>query len=73
MTSSPCARSRQTFQDVFNPFVEPPAFVWDRFARVAAWGVVGVVVSLRYFRWEPSHGAGASRRRRTRPAAPATG
>jgi ABC-2 type transport system permease protein len=61
----------QTFQDVFNPFVEPPAFVWDRFARVAAWGVVGVVVSLRYFRWEPSYGAGPTRRRRSRGSAPA--
>ncbi len=62
----------QTFQDVFNPFVEPPAFVWDRFTRVAAWGVVGVVVSVRYFRWEPSPAAGRSRRR-SRQAAPAAG
>jgi ABC-2 type transport system permease protein len=57
----------QTFQDVFNPLVEPPAFVWDRFARVAAWGVFGVVLSLRYFRWEPARGTtGRTRRRRPR-------
>jgi ABC-2 type transport system permease protein len=55
----------QTFQDVFNPLVEPPAFVWDRFARVAAWGVLGLVLSLRYFRWEPARGTtGRTRRRR---------
>jgi len=53
----------QTFQDVFNPFVEPPAFVWDRFVRVALWGAIGVVVSLRCFRWEPARGAGGGRRR----------
>jgi len=44
----------QTFQDVFNPFIEAPAFQWDRLVRIAAWGLLGVVVAVRYFRWEPS-------------------
>jgi hypothetical protein len=25
-------------------------------AVVAAWGLLGVIVALRYFRWEPSEG-----------------
>lgn len=61
----------QTFQDVFNPLVEPPAFVWDRFARVAAWGLLGLGLSLRYFRSEPSRGTtGRSSRRTRRSPAP---
>ncbi len=56
----------QTFQDVFNPLVDAPAFVWDRFARVAAWGVFGVVLSLRYFRSEPTRGTTGRSGRRSR-------
>jgi ABC-2 type transport system permease protein len=42
------------FQDTFNPFVEAPAFDWGKIAWIAAWGVVGAVVALKRFRWEPS-------------------
>jgi ABC-2 type transport system permease protein len=58
----------QAFQDTLNPLVEPPAFDWAGLAVVAAWGVVGTVVALRCFRWEPSRG-GTTRRRRARVAA----
>ncbi len=60
----------QTFQDVFNPLVDAPAFVWDRFARVAAWGVAGVVLSLRYFRSEPARGTTGRANRRSRRRLP---
>ncbi len=54
-----------SFQDTFNPFVDAPAFDWSDLAWVAAWGVVGAVVASRRFRWEPSGGGDASRRRRS--------
>ena len=57
----------QGFQDTLNPAVEPPAFDRAELAIVAAWGVLGVVVALRWFKWEPSRAA----RQRRRPAAAA--
>jgi ABC-2 type transport system permease protein len=58
----------QAFQDTLNPSVAAPGFEWGRLARIAAWGVVGLVVALRWFRWEPSTG-GTTRGRRARVAA----
>jgi ABC-2 type transport system permease protein len=51
-----------SFQDAFNPLVEAPAFDWGSLARVAAWGIAGLVVALTSFRWEPTPG-GPTRRR----------
>ncbi len=56
------------FQDCFNPFVDAPAFSWDRLAFVAAWGVAGGAIAMWKFRWEPSRSAGGGRRRRRRSA-----
>jgi len=58
----------EAFQNCFNPAVEPPAFDWGRLARVAIWGVAGLLVALKWFRWEPSTG-GSTPRRRARLAA----
>lgn len=55
----------ESFQDAFNPFVEAPAMSWGRMAYVAVWGVVGLVVAVKWFRWEPRPGAGTTRRRRS--------
>jgi ABC-2 type transport system permease protein len=54
----------ESFQACFTPFVEPPAFEWGDLAFIAAWGVVGVVVALRKFTWEPSGSAPRGRRAR---------
>ena len=43
----------QAFQAAFNPNVEAPGFEWGKLAFVAAWGVLGLVVALRWFKWEP--------------------
>jgi ABC-2 type transport system permease protein len=43
----------ESVQAPFNPTVDPPGFRWDNLAVVAAWGVVGVVVASRSFKWEP--------------------
>ena len=54
----------QSFQDCFNPAVDPPAFKranWPSLPR----GIAGLLVALRWFRWEPVRG-GSTRRRRAR-------
>jgi ABC-2 type transport system permease protein len=54
----------ESFQDAFNPFVEAPAMSWGRMAHVAAWGVAGLLVAVRYFKWEPRPDGATTRRRR---------
>ncbi|MDP8958826.1 MAG: ABC transporter permease [Actinomycetota bacterium] len=55
------------FQHPFNPFVQQAGRIqWDHLAVMAAWGVVGVVLALRFFSWEPRHGERVGRRRRRR-------
>jgi ABC-2 type transport system permease protein len=56
-----------SFQDAFNPLVEAPAFDWGALARIAAWGIAGLVVALTSFRWEAAPG-GPTRRRSARSA-----
>jgi ABC-type multidrug transport system permease subunit len=51
--------------DTFNPFESGAQFGWDHLAVMAAWGVAGTLVALRFFRWEPRP-AGRSPRRRPR-------
>jgi ABC-2 type transport system permease protein len=53
-----------SIQDAFNPFVDPPAIDWGRMGVVAAWGVVGALVAVKNFRWEPNRGGTKTRRRR---------
>ena len=52
----------EMIQDAFNPFVEAPAISWGKLAYVAAWGVGGMVIAIRYFRWEPARGGRSTRR-----------
>ncbi len=60
-----------SFQDCFNPFVDAPAFSWDRLAFVAAWGVAGAAIAIWKFRWEPVRGTTGNRRGRRRANATA--
>ena len=63
----PLKHFAEAFQDCFTPFVEAPAFDWRSLAYVALWGLLGLVVALRRFTWEPS--GSAPRGRRSRRAA----
>jgi ABC-2 type transport system permease protein len=56
-----------SFQDAFNPLVDAPGSDLAALAQVALWGVAGVIVAMRFFRWEPVPG-GATRRRRGQPS-----
>jgi ABC-2 type transport system permease protein len=55
-------------QDTLNPFVEAPGFDWSSIGYVALWGVVGLLLAVKYFRWEPRPGATPRRRRSSRGA-----
>jgi ABC-2 type transport system permease protein len=54
----------ENIQDAFNPLVDAPAFDWYRNLYVALWGVLGLVVAIKFFTWEPAAGGVSTRRRR---------
>jgi len=56
-------------QDCFSPFVEAPGFDVAGLLQIAAWGVVGLVIALTQFTWEPSGSAPRARRSRARSSA----
>jgi ABC-2 type transport system permease protein len=56
------------FQDAFNPAVTGAAWAPGRIGYIALWGVVGAVIAVTRFRWEPS-GSGGRRSRRGRSRA----
>jgi ABC-2 type transport system permease protein len=49
---------RPFFQAFFDAYVpgSGPAIAWDHLAVVAIWGVGGLLLALRYFRWTPRGG-----------------
>lgn len=49
----------------FDPFASGSGFSLDHLAAMAAWGVAGLVVAARFFRWEPPAAAGGRTRRGT--------
>jgi ABC-type multidrug transport system permease subunit len=52
-------------EDTFNPFVRGSGFQWGHLAVMALWTVIGVVVAVRFFRWEPKVDAPGGGRRRS--------
>jgi ABC-type multidrug transport system permease subunit len=54
--------------DAFNPYLSGSGLYWDHLAVMAAWGVGGTLVALRFFTWEPR----PDRRRRKAPTVPST-
>lgn len=49
----PIKRFSNAMLTAFNPFTTGSGFQWDDLAVMAGWGVLGVLVALRFFRWEP--------------------
>jgi ABC-2 type transport system permease protein len=37
----------------YNPFTTGSGFAWDHLGVLAAWGAAGILVSIRFFSWEP--------------------
>ncbi len=54
----------ESFQACFNPTISAPAFEWAKMGYVALWGLAGLLVALKRFRWEPSGSAPRGRRAR---------
>lgn len=44
--------------DTFNPFYQGSGFAWVHLGVVALWMILGIVVAVRMFRWEPRPGVG---------------
>jgi ABC-2 type transport system permease protein len=45
----------EAFFTAWNPATVGSGFEWGDLAVVAAWGVAGLLIALRTFRWEPRH------------------
>jgi len=43
----------QALQPSYDPFLQSVEVPWTNWAVMAAWGVAGVVLALRFFRWTP--------------------
>jgi ABC-2 type transport system permease protein len=56
----------KAFQDAFHPLTESPAFRWEHLGVMALWTVVGSLLALKFFSWEPREGGSGKRRRRSR-------
>ena len=54
----------RAFQDAFHPLTTAPAFGGGHLAVMAIWAVVGTLLALRFFNWEPRAGSNGRRRRR---------
>jgi len=51
------------FVDAFNPQLEGTQIAWSDLAYMALWGVVAMVVAVRFFKWEPPESGRVSRRK----------
>jgi ABC-2 type transport system permease protein len=38
---------------IYDPFTKGSGFVWSDLGVIALWGVAGVLLTIRYFSWEP--------------------
>ena len=49
---------RPFFQAIYDAYLpgNGPALAWDHLAVVAIWGVAGLVLAIRFFRWTPRRG-----------------
>lgn len=56
----------RAFQDAFHPLTASPAFRWHHLGVMAIWLVVGTLLALKFFTWEPREGGSGKRRRRGR-------
>lgn len=63
----------RAFQDAFHPLVDSPGFEFDHLAVMAIWGVVGTLLALKFFTWEPRESTSGRRRRRRTGGSGASG
>lgn len=56
----------ESMQAAFNPTVDAPGFHGGNLGRLVLWGAAGLIVAIRYFKWEPVAEDGVTSRRRGR-------
>ena len=56
------------FTDCFNPTFTGSPWQWDHLAYMTLWGVVALVLGIRFFKWESPAGGGRRKRRREKAA-----
>jgi ABC-2 type transport system permease protein len=49
----PVKHFSESLQTPFNPRMTGSGFEWGDIAVMAAWGIVGFVLAIRFFNWEP--------------------
>ena len=57
------------FTDCFNPTYTGSPWQWDHLAYMTLWGVVAMILGIRFFKWESPAGGGRRKRRREKVAA----
>jgi ABC-2 type transport system permease protein len=51
----PIRHLSQALLHAYDPATHGPGIAWGQLAAVAAWGVGGLIVALRRFRWTPAN------------------
>lgn len=49
----PVKHFSEALQASYNPYTDGAGFEWGHLAVVAAWGIAGALVAVRFFTWEP--------------------
>lgn len=52
----PLKHFANAFRDAFDPTLTGTQVHWGDIAYMALWGIVAVILAVRYFKWEPSKG-----------------
>lgn len=60
----PLKHFNEAFQAAFNPEATGMQFDWAALGYMALWGVVAIVLAVRFFKWEARPSAGRKRRSR---------
>lgn len=60
------------FTDAFNPTYIGSPWQWDHLGYMALWGVVALVVGIRFFKWETKAGGGRKAKRKQEKATAGT-
>jgi len=60
------------FTDAFNPSFVGSPWQWDHLAYMTLWGVVALVIGIRYFKWETKAGGGRKAKRKQEKVSAAT-
>lgn len=64
----PLKHFARSFQDAFSPFTTGNGFRWGSLAVMGVWTIIGLVVAIRTFGWEPRASGSRRRARRSSPA-----